>query len=45
MSSCHAAIRLARTIDDPYNLAVALGYGCITGQMRHDLPGLRAGVA
>jgi DNA-binding SARP family transcriptional activator/tetratricopeptide (TPR) repeat protein len=44
-ASCHAAIRLARTIGDPYNLAVALAYGCITGQLRHDLPWLRDGVA
>ena len=27
--------------DDPYSLAVALAYGAITHQMRHDLPELR----
>jgi tetratricopeptide (TPR) repeat protein len=40
LSSCQEAIRLARAIDHPYNLAVALAYGSITHQMRHDLPGL-----
>ena len=38
---CHDAIKLARAIDHPYSLAVALAYGGITHQMRHDLPGLR----
>ena len=33
--------RLARAIDDPYSQAVALAYGSITYQMRHDLPELR----
>jgi DNA-binding SARP family transcriptional activator len=41
LSACREAIRLARAIDDPYNLAVALAYGSITHQMRHDLPGLK----
>jgi hypothetical protein len=31
---------LARSIDHPFCLAVALAYGCITYQMRHDLPAL-----
>lgn len=41
LSACHQAIKLARAIDDPYNLAVALAYGSITHQMRHDMPELR----
>jgi tetratricopeptide (TPR) repeat protein len=41
LSACREAIRLARAIDDPYNLAVALAYGSITHQMRHDLPRLK----
>ena len=41
LSACSEAIRLARSIDDPYNLAVGLAYGAITHQMRHDLPGLK----
>ena len=41
LSACREAIKLARAIDDPYNLAVALAYGSITHQMRHDLPGLK----
>jgi DNA-binding SARP family transcriptional activator/tetratricopeptide (TPR) repeat protein len=40
LSACREAIKLARAIDDPYNLAVALAYGSITQQMRHDLPAL-----
>jgi DNA-binding SARP family transcriptional activator len=44
-ASCHGAIKLARTIDHPYSLAVALAYGSITHQMCHDLPGLRSTVA
>ncbi len=40
LSSCHDAIRLARAIDHPYSLAVALAYGAITHQMRHDMPEL-----
>ncbi|MGH3194881.1 MAG: ATP-binding protein [Streptosporangiaceae bacterium] len=45
LSSCHGAIGLARAIDHPYNLAMALAYGCIIHQMRHDLPELRDTVA
>jgi tetratricopeptide (TPR) repeat protein len=41
LSACNEAIKLARAIDDPYNLAVALAYGSITHQMRHDLPRLK----
>jgi tetratricopeptide (TPR) repeat protein len=41
LATCREAIKLARAIGDPYNLAVALAYGCITHQMRHDLPELR----
>jgi DNA-binding SARP family transcriptional activator len=41
LSACREAIRLARSIDDPYNLAVGLAYGAITHQMRHDLPALK----
>ena len=41
LSACHGAIKLARAIDHPYCLAVALAYGSITHQMRHDLPELR----
>ena len=44
LAACREAIKLARAIDDPYNLAVALAYGCITHQMRHDVPGLRGTV-
>src|SRR5205085_1943328 len=32
LSACGEAIKLARAIDDPYNLAVALAYGSITHQ-------------
>jgi tetratricopeptide (TPR) repeat protein len=39
-SACRQAIMLARSIDHPFCLAVALAYGCITYQMRHDLPAL-----
>jgi DNA-binding SARP family transcriptional activator/tetratricopeptide (TPR) repeat protein len=45
LSSCHRAIKLARAIDHPYSLAVALAYGCITHQMRDDLPELADTVA
>ena len=44
LATAHEAIRLARSIDHPYSLAVALAYGCITHQMRHDLPELKAAV-
>jgi DNA-binding SARP family transcriptional activator/tetratricopeptide (TPR) repeat protein len=43
--SSDGAIKLARAIDHPYNLAVALAYGGITRQMCGDVPGLRAAVA
>ncbi|MFC1443443.1 AAA family ATPase [Streptacidiphilus sp. N1-10] len=43
-SSCRDAIGLAREIGHPYNLAVALAYGSVTHQMRHDLPALRDAV-
>jgi DNA-binding SARP family transcriptional activator/tetratricopeptide (TPR) repeat protein len=39
--SCREAITLARAIDHPYLQAVALAYGSIIHQMRHDLPELR----
>jgi DNA-binding SARP family transcriptional activator/tetratricopeptide (TPR) repeat protein len=45
LSSCRGAIELARSIDHPYSLAVALAYGSITHQMRHDVPELRDTVA
>ncbi len=44
LSSCHDAITLARSIDHPYSLAVALAFGGITHQMRGDLPELRDNV-
>ena len=40
-SGCHQAIKLARSIDHPFCLAVTLAYGCVTHQMRHDLPALK----
>jgi DNA-binding SARP family transcriptional activator/tetratricopeptide (TPR) repeat protein len=45
LSACHDAIKLARAIDHPFSLAVALAYGAITHQMRRDMPGLRDTVA
>jgi tetratricopeptide (TPR) repeat protein len=44
LSACREAIALARAIDHPYCLAVALAYGSITHQMRHDLRELRGTV-
>jgi DNA-binding SARP family transcriptional activator len=41
LSACREAINRARAIDDPYNLVVALAYGSITHQMRHDMAELR----
>jgi tetratricopeptide (TPR) repeat protein len=41
LAACREAIALARAIDHPYCLAVALAYGGITHQMRDDLPELR----
>jgi DNA-binding SARP family transcriptional activator len=43
-SSCAGAIALARSIDHPYSLAVALAYSSVTCQMRGDLPALRDSV-
>jgi DNA-binding SARP family transcriptional activator/tetratricopeptide (TPR) repeat protein len=44
VASAASAVALARAIDHPYSLAVALAYGCITHQMRRDRPGLRTAV-
>ena len=44
LSACHEAIKLARAVDHPYNLAVALAYGCITHQMRDDVSALKGTV-
>jgi class 3 adenylate cyclase/tetratricopeptide (TPR) repeat protein len=44
LSGCHQAIKLARSIDHPFCLAVALAYSCIAYQMSHDLPALRDAV-
>jgi hypothetical protein len=41
LSACREAITLAREIDNPWSLAVALAYGAVTRQMRRDLPELR----
>jgi hypothetical protein len=41
LSSCQDAIEVARAIDHPYSLAVALAYGGITYQMCHDMSELR----
>lgn len=40
-AACQGAINLARSIDHPFCLAVALAYGCITHQMRDDMSALR----
>jgi DNA-binding SARP family transcriptional activator len=45
LSACQQAIKLARAIDEPYSLAMALAYGSITYQMHYDLPELRRAVA
>lgn len=45
LSSCQQAIELARAIGHPYSLAVALAYGGITHQMRHDMRELNEAVA
>jgi DNA-binding SARP family transcriptional activator/tetratricopeptide (TPR) repeat protein len=45
LSAGQQAINLARVIDDPYCLAVALAYGSITHQMRRDMSELRDTVA
>ena len=39
LAACREAITLARAVDHPYSLAVALAYGGITHQMRHDWRG------
>lgn len=44
VSARRDAITLARSIDHPYCLAVALAYACITSQMRDDMPTLHADV-
>ncbi len=41
LAACQEAIKLARAIDHPYCLAVALAYGSITHQMRYDMSELR----
>jgi DNA-binding SARP family transcriptional activator/tetratricopeptide (TPR) repeat protein len=41
LSSCNDAIELARRIDHPYSLAVALAYGAVTCQVRHDISELK----
>jgi DNA-binding SARP family transcriptional activator/tetratricopeptide (TPR) repeat protein len=41
-SSAASAITLARSIDHPYSLAVALAYDSVTRQMCRDIPGLTA---
>jgi class 3 adenylate cyclase len=40
LSASREAIELARSIDHPFCVAVALAYGCITHQLRHDLNAL-----
>lgn len=45
LSGCRGAIELARSIEHPYSLAVALAYGGITHQMRDDPVELEATVA
>ena len=44
LSACRQAVKLARAIDHPYCLAVALAYGSITHQMRRDVSALRDAV-
>jgi DNA-binding SARP family transcriptional activator/tetratricopeptide (TPR) repeat protein len=44
LSSCHDAIKLARAIEHPYNLAIALAYAGITYQMRQDMAELKDAV-
>jgi DNA-binding SARP family transcriptional activator len=45
LASCHSAVGLARALDDPYNLAVALAYASILHQLRDDRPALSGAVA
>jgi len=42
MHSCQGAIKLARAIDHPFSLAVALAYGGITHQMHGHVSGLHS---
>jgi hypothetical protein len=42
MHRCQGAIKLARAIDHPFSLAVALAYGGITHQMHGDVSGLKS---
>jgi predicted ATPase len=44
LSACQKAIQLARSIDHPFCLAVALAYGCITHHLRHDMSALGDGI-
>jgi len=41
IDSCQGAIKLARAIDHPFSLAVALAYGSVTHQMHGDVSGLQ----
>jgi DNA-binding SARP family transcriptional activator/tetratricopeptide (TPR) repeat protein len=41
LASTDRAIATARAIEHPFNLALALAYGAVGDQMRHDLPRLR----
>jgi DNA-binding SARP family transcriptional activator/tetratricopeptide (TPR) repeat protein len=45
LSACREAINLAREVDNPWSLAVALAYGGVTRQMRRDVPELKDTVA
>jgi DNA-binding SARP family transcriptional activator len=40
LTACENAIKLARAVGHPYSLAVALAYGAITCQLRHEVAGL-----
>jgi DNA-binding SARP family transcriptional activator len=44
LAAADRALALARAIDHPYSLAVALAYASITHQMRRDRPALRTNV-
>jgi len=41
LAARQCAIKTARAIDHPYDLAAALAYGAVVDQMRRDQPGLR----
>jgi DNA-binding SARP family transcriptional activator len=45
LSACHDSIKLARSIDHPYSLAVGLAYASMLHQMRRDMPEMRRTVA